>query len=196
MEPRDAGKWRREIHDWGPANWTGESDGADSASTSRQSPRPLVVGATLGLDGAHADPARTKRAGDRMVPALGQVIAADNLQAAYWAVWRNGGAPGVDGQTDGPTDGLRRMGCLVWNTAHVPMVSLVEKPLTGEPDAGNPPVRFGGRGGANPAIPTPMNNVGITPRLRNLFLHEPQGHWPHPCPSPQDLRARCGLNDQ
>jgi len=27
------------------------------------------------------------------------VIAADNLQAAYWAVWRNGGAPGVDGQT-------------------------------------------------------------------------------------------------
>jgi len=125
-----------------------------------------------------------------------KVIAADNLQAAYWAVWRNGGAPGVDGQTDGPTDGLRRMGCLVWNTAHVPMVSLVEKPLTGEPDAGNPPVRFGGRGGANPAIPTPMNNVGITPRLRNLFLHEPQGHWPHPCPSPQDLRARCGLNDQ
>jgi RNA-directed DNA polymerase len=28
-----------------------------------------------------------------------KVIAADNLQAAYWAVWRNGGAPGVDGQT-------------------------------------------------------------------------------------------------
>jgi hypothetical protein len=36
------------------------------------------------------------------------------------------------------------------------MVSLAEKPLTGEPDAGNPPVRFGGRGGANPAIPTPI----------------------------------------
>ena len=46
------------------------------------------------------------------------------------------------------------MGCLVWNTAHVLMVSLTETPLTGEPDAGNPPVRFGGRGGANPAIPT------------------------------------------
>jgi RNA-directed DNA polymerase len=28
-----------------------------------------------------------------------KVTAADNLQAAYWAVWRNGGAPGVDGQT-------------------------------------------------------------------------------------------------
>jgi len=26
------------------------------------------------------------------------------------------------------------------------MVSLAEKPLTGKPDAGNPPVRFGGRG--------------------------------------------------
>ena len=34
------------------------------------------------------------------------------------------------------------------------MVSLTETPLTGEPDAGNPPVRFGGRGGANPVIPT------------------------------------------
>jgi len=28
-----------------------------------------------------------------------KVIAESNLQAAYWAVWRNGGAPGVDGQT-------------------------------------------------------------------------------------------------
>jgi hypothetical protein len=52
------------------------------------------------------------------------------------------------------TAGLRRRGCLVWNTAPVPMVSLTETPLTGEPDAGNPPVRFGGRGGANPVIPT------------------------------------------
>jgi len=52
------------------------------------------------------------------------------------------------------TAGLRRRGCSVWNTAPVPMVGLTETPLTGEPDAGNPPVRFGGRGGANPAIPT------------------------------------------
>jgi RNA-directed DNA polymerase len=28
-----------------------------------------------------------------------KVTAQDNLQAAYWAVWRNGGASGVDGQT-------------------------------------------------------------------------------------------------
>jgi len=34
------------------------------------------------------------------------------------------------------------------------MVSLVEKPLTGEPDAGDPPVRFGGRGDVQTAIPT------------------------------------------
>lgn len=31
------------------------------------------------------------------------------------------------------------------------------EPLTGEPDAGNPPVRFGGRGGRDqPAFPTPI----------------------------------------
>jgi hypothetical protein len=36
------------------------------------------------------------------------------------------------------------------------MVSLAETPLTGKPDAGNPPVRFGGRGGAHRAIPTPI----------------------------------------
>jgi RNA-directed DNA polymerase len=28
-----------------------------------------------------------------------KVIAPDNLQAAFWAVWRNQGAPGIDGQT-------------------------------------------------------------------------------------------------
>src|SRR5437016_10341695 len=57
---------------------------------------------------------------------------------------------------DGLTDGLRREGCLVWNTALVPMVSLAETPLTGKPDAGNPPVRFGGRGSGNAALPTPI----------------------------------------
>jgi hypothetical protein len=34
------------------------------------------------------------------------------------------------------------------------------KPPTGEPDAGDPHVRFGGRGGANQcAIPTPIEGV-------------------------------------
>src|SRR5438874_1469093 len=37
------------------------------------------------------------------------------------------------------------------------MVSLAETPLTGKPDAGNPPVRFGGRGSGNAALPTPIN---------------------------------------
>jgi hypothetical protein len=62
------------------------------------------------------------------------------------------------------------MGCLVWNTAHVLMVSLDEKPLTGEPDAGKPPVRFGGRGGANPAIPTPIKTLGD--RCRALCVRQ------------------------
>jgi hypothetical protein len=38
-----------------------------------------------------------------------KVIAEKNLQAAFWAVWRNGGAPGVDGRTAG----LRHRDCLV-----------------------------------------------------------------------------------
>ena len=42
------------------------------------------------------------------------------------------------------------------------MVSLAETPLTGEPDAGEPPVRFGGRGGANPAIPTPIKRFATS----------------------------------
>src|SRR5436305_13441098 len=32
----------------------------------------------------------------------------------------------------------------------------IPRPLTGEPDAGNPPVRFGGRGGVQTSIPTPI----------------------------------------
>jgi hypothetical protein len=31
-----------------------------------------------------------------------------------------------------------------------------ENPLTGKPDAGNPPVRFGGRGEVETLIPTPI----------------------------------------
>src|SRR5436190_10866698 len=34
----------------------------------------------------------------------------------------------------------------------------VSRPLTGKPDAGNPPVRFGGRGGFR-AIPTPIQDL-------------------------------------
>jgi|GEM_PF-2618803 len=57
------------------------------------------------------------------------------------------------------TEGLQRKSCLVWNPAVVLKVSLTETPLTGEPDAGEPLVRFGGRGGANPAIPTPIKTL-------------------------------------
>jgi hypothetical protein len=31
-----------------------------------------------------------------------------------------------------------------------------QRPPTGKPDAGNPPVRFGGRGGVQTSIPTPI----------------------------------------
>jgi hypothetical protein len=45
------------------------------------------------------------------------------------------------------------------------MVSLAEKPLTGEPDAGDPPVRFGGGDGATRhpyPIPAPDRVVGTS----------------------------------
>src|SRR5439155_3555988 len=41
------------------------------------------------------------------------------------------------------------------------MVSLAETPLTGKPDAGNPPVRFGGRGSSKAALPTPIFGCGF-----------------------------------
>src|ERR1035441_9116792 len=33
----------------------------------------------------------------------------------------------------------------------------ITKPLTGEPDAGDPPVRFGGRGKVQSLVPTPID---------------------------------------
>src|SRR5204862_5841210 len=39
------------------------------------------------------------------------------------------------------------------------MISLIETPLNGEPDAGNPPVRFGGRGEVLTLIPTSIRIV-------------------------------------
>src|ERR1035438_9740600 len=36
----------------------------------------------------------------------------------------------------------------------------ITKPLTGEPDAGDPPVRFGGRGKVQSLVPTPIMDEG------------------------------------
>jgi hypothetical protein len=41
-----------------------------------------------------------------------------------------------------------------------------ENPPTGKPDAGDPPVRFGGRGGAHHAIPTPILGFRSVPGWR------------------------------
>src|SRR4051794_1869725 len=53
-------------------------------------------------------------------------------------------------------------------------------PLTGEPDAGNPPVRFGGRGRAKPPVPTPIYRRSLRDKMANrraiteyLRLEEP-----------------------
>src|ERR1035441_2610737 len=36
----------------------------------------------------------------------------------------------------------------------------ITTPLTGEPDAGDPPVRFGGRGKVQSLVPTPIGGAG------------------------------------
>src|ERR1035438_6733371 len=47
----------------------------------------------------------------------------------------------------------------------------ITKPLTGEPDAGDPPVRFGGRGKVQSLVPTPIGgSVGPCPCIgRGVF---------------------------
>jgi len=50
-------------------------------------------------------------------------------------------------------------------------------PLTGEPDAGNPPVRFGGRGEVKSLIPTPIKTLARG--VRRPALAEGWGtRWP------------------
>src|SRR5436190_20188385 len=39
------------------------------------------------------------------------------------------------------------------------MISLIETPLNGEPDAGNPPVRFGGRGEVLTLVPSSIRAI-------------------------------------
>src|ERR1035441_8483109 len=42
----------------------------------------------------------------------------------------------------------------------------ITKPLTGEPDAGDPPVRFGGRGKVQSLVPTPIPSSTAWTQLR------------------------------
>src|SRR5436190_6274054 len=65
-------------------------------------------------------------------------------------------------------DGGQRKLCQMWvevpSAAHelVRQSSQEVRPPTGEPDAGDPPVRFGGRGGRNQSsLPTPIEFEGF-----------------------------------
>ena len=76
-------------------------------------------------------------------------------------------AIGWAGQRAGshPSTLAERMVCAPWAAeleSRTPVEAdnrRITNPLPGEPDAGNPPVRFGGRGGAKPAIPTPIHST-------------------------------------
>src|SRR5581483_9492736 len=59
----------------------------------------MVVDRTGGLDRAHADPARSKRADNRMVWTLGQSHCGAQFGGRLLGGLRNAGAAGVDGQT-------------------------------------------------------------------------------------------------
>jgi hypothetical protein len=86
--------------------------------------------------------------GGRWYTLLDKVYAESTLRAAFARVKANRGVadarPTIAG---GPWPSLRRRGCFPW---HMPMPLPVSPDAgdssTGEPDAGDSPVRFGGRG--------------------------------------------------
>jgi len=60
------------------------------------------------MDQTHADPARTKRAGQRYGTDSGTRCFRGVFSGRLGAVWRNDGAPGVDGQTVKQFDDSRK----------------------------------------------------------------------------------------
>ncbi len=88
-------------------------------------------------------------------------------RASQW--WNQPSAMGL-GDTERLTDGLG-------DEAKSRSLS-IEYPLTGKPDAGDPPVRFGGRGSGVAALPTPIL-VGRKNSVRTLWLP----HYPAPAPA-------------
>src|SRR5260221_10474023 len=73
VEPRDAGKWMSDEPE--RRNQTDVSGG--NASTSRRSPRPVVVGGTHGLDRTHVDAAHVGGVSKPgLVPTVGQDLCA------------------------------------------------------------------------------------------------------------------------
>src|ERR1700690_1607740 len=97
----------------------------------------------------------------------------DTRQAAQLASSPAGQAR--KGQRHRPSTLAKRILCaagLIYaDRSPCPSMSIREGgPVTGKPDAGNPPVRFGGRGGRNqPASPTPITRCGPRPRPQHLL---------------------------
>ena len=65
---------------------------------------------------------------------------------------------------------------MLWDCSHFNRLGeqqsspLGGKAPTGEPDAGDPPVRLGGRGEANQVLPTPINKASIRHQLQMLAI--------------------------
>jgi len=107
-------------------------------STRRKGPDLMVLGRTRGMDGSPVDRARGGREGKGLVDAIISV---------------------------GQTRTLPNVGIVAWSLPTPRRVNpLGGKPSTGGPDAGNPPVRFGGRGGrTRSAFPTPIRRTRSHP---------------------------------
>ena len=74
----------------------------------------------------------------------------------------------------GPMHSLLSKGCSLWSRPMLrPVNPLGGEPPTGEPDAGDPPVRFGGRGGRNQSA-LPQIQSSIVDRRSSMlyFFHE------------------------
>jgi len=108
-----------------------------------------------------------------------KVFAKDNLQAAYWAVWRNQGAPGVDGQTVGQFDAqeaaeLERLGEELRKGSYRPLPARrqwIPKPGTNEKrPLGIPAVR-------DRVVQAAVRNV-LEPIFENDFAAQSHGFRP------------------
>src|ERR1043166_7290003 len=93
------------------------------------------------------------------------------MHSSVWAVPHIGGSYHRVRGGQKSTTSFAKHGLSAWRPTHEILVrqSPNQTPPTGEPDAGEPPVRFGGRGSATQcAVPTPINAVRLHARPASL----------------------------
>ena len=139
---------------------------------------PGAVAGTGARENRAAGRAEPERNRDRREPELARVVwvfPAPPSEPVYGGGWLRAApvaepaamAFGWRGQRDRsrPPTLAETMVCPLWTVVlgHGPRVDADNRtttnPLTGEPDAGDPPVRFGGRGKVQTLVPTPIGCI-------------------------------------